>query len=353
MSKFLHVSIALTFIFVLIGTFFVSQAVAETNYYSNNFDSASALNDGYWSCQDSEIQAMNGLNVLYVNGEASFKPEHGNYDLNNFTVQFDVWHNVVYQNNTAYQGSFYEGADSEGNVIIRMGYVQRGTNDNLQQTGFVSFAAGPNGETYSHYYFPFDHSADWSTWRLTAVIVKTEGPYFANITLQINNQEVTSFVNDFEQTLSSITNEEIFNPVTYHSLLPLPLPGAPVPTYIPTCNSKSSIQYELMSNIRAKSVLNNNGATPSYVDNFYYGYANMVPLSATSKPALTTAPIPRNGVDNPSNNDALSTPTSTLEAPSTLPTVTIFLALLSIAIISVALIATILLVRIKKLKKVI
>jgi hypothetical protein len=291
MLKHTRISIAIVCILFFSAAFFVFQASAQTNYYSNDFESADALDDGYWSLHDAEIQAVEDSNVLVIDGEASFMPMQGNYALDNFTVQFDVYHNVVYENNTAYQGPFYEAADAEGNVVIRMGYVQKGVNDNLQQMGFVSFAAGPNGATYSHYYFPFDHSADWSTWRLTVVITKTQGPYIADATVQINGQTVTAFTNDTEQTLSSITNEEIYNPVSYHNLLPMPRAGAPVPTYAPTANSKG-VQFDLLSNTMVKPAANSNGATPSYVDNFYYGYANALPTSAM--PTINTGPEPAN-----------------------------------------------------------
>jgi hypothetical protein len=126
--------------------------------------------------------------------------------------------------------------------------------------------------------------------------VKTDGPYLANVTVQINNQEVTSFVNDAEQTLTSITNEEIYNPVSYHNLLPLPQAGAPVPTYAPTKNVEGSINIDLLSNTLVKPTANNNGATPSYIDNFCYGYADTVPLSAGStpqtQPTINTGPEP-------------------------------------------------------------
>jgi len=46
-----------------------SEPVNST-YYSNSFDSPSAINDGYWSANDTQIQAINGTNVLQINGEA-------------------------------------------------------------------------------------------------------------------------------------------------------------------------------------------------------------------------------------------------------------------------------------------
>ena len=314
MSKFVRISITLTCIFFLASILFVSQANTVTNYYSNNFESTSALDDGYWSSQGAEIQTINNSNVLKVSGEASFKPEQGNYALDNFTVQFDVWHDVRYENNTAYAGPFYQATDSENNIVIMMGYVQRGTNDILVQTGFVNLnAGGPSGET-SHYYFPFDHSAEWSTWRLTATIAAIDNTYFANITVQINNETVTAFTNDREQTVSDITNEWIINPVSHHNLLPLPQPGVVVPTYAPTYYSDSGIHYDFMSNNQAKPVYSLNGATPSYIDNFYYGYAGTVPLSVVPTPT----PIQSEDI----SNRASSTPgpTSTITQHPTINT---------------------------------
>jgi hypothetical protein len=315
MSKIARISITLTVIFILTGLSFVSQANAITNYYSNNFESTSALDDGYWSLHDAEIQTLNNQNTLKVTGEASFNPEHGDYALDNFTVQFDVWHNVVYENNTAYAGSFYEASDSENNAVITMGYVQRGTNDILTQQGFLEFNSG-----YSHYYFPFGQSSTWSTWRLTATTAAIDNTYFANITLQVDGETITNFTNDREQTVSEITNEWIMNPVAYHNLLPLPQPGVVVPTYAPTLYSDSGIHYDLMSNIHAKPVYNSNGATPSYIDNFYYGYADTVPLSI---------------VPTPTSNGASSTPTPTPTTPE-FPFVIIATALLSSSVIATA-----------------
>ena len=108
MLKFRRVSIALAVIFMLTALLFVSQAYAVPNYYSNNFESSAALQDGYWSLHDAGIQTIGGSNVLGVDGEATFMPQHGGYALDNFTVQFDVFHNIVYENNSAFQGPFYE-----------------------------------------------------------------------------------------------------------------------------------------------------------------------------------------------------------------------------------------------------
>lgn len=328
MSKLVRISITLTCIFILTGMFFVSQANAATNYYSNNFESTSALNDGYWSLHDAEIQTMNNQNTLKVTGEASFMPQHGNYVLDNFTVQFDVWHDVRYENNTAFAGSFYEASDSENNAVITMGYVQRGTNDILTQQGFLEFNSGS-----SHYYFPFGKSSTWSTWRLTATIAAIDNTYFANVTLQVDNEIITAFSTDRPQIgeviVSNITNEEIINPVSYHNLLPLPLPGAPVPTYMPAYHSDSGIHYDLMSNNQAKPMSSNNGATPSYIDNFYYGYANTVPLSVVPTPTPTATPT-----SNPTNyNTATPAPSPTVPEVTMLALIPLFTIVLTVAIV--------------------
>jgi hypothetical protein len=300
----IQISIALTCLVLLAGAFLVAQADTDTNstYYSNNFESPTALDDGYWSVHDAAVQTVNDAGVLEVAGEATFIPQQGNYALDNFTVQYDVWHNIVYENNTMYQGPFYEGSDMEGNVIVRMGYVQRGTDGNLEQTGFVSFAAGPDGATYSHYYFQFDHSSDWSTWRLTVVTTQTDGGYYANVTVQVNEEVITEFNTGLpnpdgmggELIVPDIKNEPLYSPVAYHNLLPLPQAGAPVPTYVPTAAySSEDIHYNPLSNIQAKPVYNNNGATPSYIDNFYYGYANAVPTEGTPHPTENTGAQPQ------------------------------------------------------------
>jgi hypothetical protein len=104
MSKHIPLPIALACVLFLTTMLLAPQTNAvATNYYSNSFDSASALDDGYWSLHGAEIQTMNDAQVLAVTGEATFMPQHGDYDLNNFTVQFDVFHNIVYENNSAFQ----------------------------------------------------------------------------------------------------------------------------------------------------------------------------------------------------------------------------------------------------------
>jgi hypothetical protein len=298
MPKHIHVAIALLGVFFLTAILLVPQTHAAASYYSNNFDSATALDDGYWSLHSAEIQTVNDAQVLAVTGEATFMPQHGNYDLNNFTLQFDVFHNIVYENNSAFQGPFYEATDSEGNVIIRMGIYQRQMHDNdMQQVGGLAFSQESTGET-SHYYFLFNHAADWSTWRLTVTTLSTEGGYLANVTLQINGETITDFATGLPRAdgmgeifVSNITNEPILNPVAYQNLLPLPMAGVTVPTYTPTAIGVSGVHYDLMGNARAKPVAQG-GATPSYVDNFYYGYAGTVPLTTvTPTPTASDATL--------------------------------------------------------------
>ncbi len=296
MSKFSRVSITLAVIFMLTAMFFVSQANAAPNYYSNNFESASDLNDGYWSLHDAGIQTIGGSNVLGVDGEATFMPQHGSYALDNFTVQFDVFHNIVYENNSAFQGPFYEAADSQGNTIISMGIYQRQMHNNdLQQVGGLDFSNTTTGQS-SHYYFPLSHAADWSTWRLTVTTALTEEGYVANVTVQIDGETATDFATGMprpdgmgEIFVSDIINESVLNPVAYQNLLPLPMAGVTAPTYSPTSYSATGIHYDLMSNYQAK-LLSTSGTTPSYIDNFYYGYADTVPLSIVPTPTPTACP---------------------------------------------------------------
>jgi hypothetical protein len=288
MSRLINSSIALACIVVLAGIFFVSQAETVANYYSNSFDSPSSLNDGYWQAKNTQIQTINGTNVLEINGEASFNPQHGDYLLNNFTVQFDVYHNVVYENNTAYSGPFYQGADSENRTILLMGYIQRETSEGNQveihQEGFLTDLL-----TYNHYYFLFNRSSEWSTWRLTGNIAQVngvEGFYRANFTIQVDNETITSFRSDSilpEGTVHNIINEEV-RPIAYHNLYPLPQTGVMI---IPTTSTNNGLHYNLLSN--KATTVQYNQATPSYIDNFLYGYADAVPMSLTSP---TSSPIP-------------------------------------------------------------
>ncbi len=354
MSKFLRVSIALTCIFILTGMFFVSQANAAPNYYSNNFDSTSSLSDGYWSLHDAGIQTIGGSNVLGVDGEATFMPQHGGYALDNFTVQFDLFHNIVYENNSAFQGPFYEASDSQGNTIINMGIYQRQMHtSDPQQVGGLDFSNTTTGQS-SHYYFPLSHVADWSTWRLTVTTALTEGGYVANVTVQIDGEAATDFATGMprpdgmgEIFVSDIIDVSVLNPVAYQNLLPLPQAGVLVPTYTPSSVSYGSggIRYDLISNTHVQPV-SVNGATPSYIDNFYYGYADAVPFSA----APTPTSIPNDGNTNPSSNGASSTSASTQQPLTTPYTTMTFLALLSAVIMSVAVIVVAVLVKTKKRK---
>ncbi len=318
MSKHIYTSI-LIFAFFLSAVFFVSQANAATNYYSNSFDSASSLDDGYWSLHDARIQSVDGSGVLGVDGEATFNPQHGGYALNNFTIQFDVFHNIIYENNSAFQGPFYEAADAQGNTIIRMGIYQRQMhNIDLQQVGGLDFSNTTTGQS-SHYYFPLSHAADWSTWRLTVTTVSTGGGYIAIVTVQIDGETVTDFATGMprpdgmgEIFVSNITNESVLNPVAYQNLLPLPMAGIILPTYAPTSQSATGIHYDLISSRQIKPV--SNEATTSYIDNFYYGYANAVPLSANSTPTptineATATPIPTAlSTGNPTINTGAQSP---------------------------------------------
>lgn len=292
MSKLISVAITLACIFTIAGTLFEPQANALTNCYSNNFDSASALNDSYWSLHDAEIQTIGGSDVLAVNGEATFMPQHGSYAFDNFTVQFDVFHNIVYENNSVFQGPFYEATDSEGHGIIMMGIYQRQMNNSDFLVGGLDFSNTTTGQS-SHYYFLLDAS-DWCTWRLTVTTVLTEGRYLANIDLQVNDETISSFATGLprpdgmgEMWVSNITNEHLLKPIAYQVLLPLPMAGVAVPTYTPTSKIVGGIRYDLMNNIKLEPLALSQ-ATTSYVDNFYYGYANTVPLSSTP----TTPPTP-------------------------------------------------------------
>ena len=324
MSKFRLVSIALAVFFILTAMFFVSQANAASNYYSNNFESNAALQDGYWSLHDAGIQTIGGSNVLSVDGEATFMPQHGGYALDNFTVQFGVFHDVVYENNSAFQGPFYEATDSDGNVIMNMGIYQRQMHDGDQQVGGLAFSKDTTGES-SHYYFIFSHAAEWSTWRITMTTALTGSGYVANVTVQINDEVVTDFATGMPRSdgmgeifVSNITNEPVLNAVAYQNLLPLPQAGVMVPTYTPSPVSYGSsvIHIDLLSNTHVQPV-SVNGATPSYIDNFYYGYAGTVPLFSTPTPTPTATPS-----SNPTQQRAsTNTPTPTATTPSQSPIV--------------------------------
>ncbi|MCW3995326.1 MAG: hypothetical protein NWE98_04145 [Candidatus Bathyarchaeota archaeon] len=292
MIKLLVTSAVLVCILALSGILFVSQVNAATGYYINNFDASSTLEDGCWFLHDAGIQTVGGSNVLAVNGQATFKPLQAGYALDNFTVQFDVFHNIIYGNNSAFQGNFYEATDTEGHVIIRMGIFQRQMHNNdLQQVGGLAFCNTTTGEA-SHYYFLFNHATEWSTWRLTVTTTQSGGRTLANVTIQINDEIITDFATGMprpdgmgETWVSSITNEHVLNTVAYQNLLPLPMAGVMIPTYMPTSQAAAGIGYDLMGNRQFKLV--GSGATPSYIDNFYYGYANTVPLSTNPAPPST------------------------------------------------------------------
>ena len=149
------------------------------------------------------------------------------------------------------------GTDSDNNAIIRMGYILRQKDGNNSTIGFVAFSTKPNGEA-SNYFFPIDHSSEWSTWRLTTTIVKTDGLYIANVTLEINNVKVTAFVDDFDQKLSTINNEKILGSVAHHNFLPLANAG-----FIDQAKPLQGFTKE----------------NPSFIDNFYFGYADTIPAS--------------------------------------------------------------------------
>ena len=74
--------------------------------------------------------------------------------------------------------------------------------------------------------------------------------------------------------------------------------GVTVPTYIPTTKIKGGVHYDLISNVKSEPMVFSQ-ATTSYVDNFFYGYADTIPI------AVTPTSIP--------------TPTST-QTPTTVPT---------------------------------
>jgi hypothetical protein len=306
-----------------------------STYYSNSFDSPSSLNDGYWEANDTQIQTINGTKVLEINGEASFNPQHGNYSLDNFTIQFDVYHNVLYENNTAYSGPFYQAADSENRTILLMGYIQRETSNGdqveIQQEGFLTDLL-----TYHHYHFPFNRSSEWSTWRLTGYVAQVdgiEGFYRANFTIQVDNETINSFRSDSilpEGTVHNITNEEV-RPIAYHNIYPLPQTGVMI---IPTTSTNNDIKYSLLSNkvTPAQSIQ----AIPSYIDNFLYGYADAVPMSQTSPSTPTpTPPIPTSQ-EGEDNVESTPTPTSTPNPIQEFPYALVLIIVIALAVIIVA-----------------
>ena len=70
MPKRISILAVVVGMFLLAAMFWVSQTSATNNYYSNNFDSASALEDGYWSLHNAAIQTVDGSSVLGVDGDA-------------------------------------------------------------------------------------------------------------------------------------------------------------------------------------------------------------------------------------------------------------------------------------------
>jgi hypothetical protein len=250
------------------------------------------------------------------------------YTLDNFTVQFDIYHNVVYENNTAYSGPFYQLCDTQNNSIILLGYFQIETNGETHCEGFFE-----NLMIYNHYYFPYNPSSDWSTWRLTGNIQQMTGDelYWGNFTLQIDNETITSFRSDSiipEGTVHSITNEEV-KPIAYFNIYPLPQTGGMT---IPTTTNNHDISYSLLSN--KVTLAQNVQSIPSYIDNFLYGYAGAVPFSLTSisTPSPTPTPTPM-----PTSQEE-STPTPT-PSPSPIPefptAIALILIIASVAVIPV------------------
>ena len=303
-----------------------SQTTNST-YYSNNFDSPSSLSDGFWSTNDTQIQNIDGTNVLEISGEASFNPQHGDYALSNFTVQFDVYHNIIYENNTAYGGPFFQLCDNQNRTIILLGYAY--------QEGFFT-----NVLTYNQYAFPFNRSLEWSTWRLTGYIKQMNegGLYWGNFTLQVNNETITSFRSDSiipEGIVHSITNEDV-RPIAYFNVYPLPQTGVMI---IPTSLTNNGIQYSLISN-KVTNVAYNQ-AIPSFIDNFFYGYADTIPTIVTS-PATTPTPLP--------TSTQTSTHVPTTSQPTPTPTVPEISWLILLPLV-LSVFAVVILVRYRKTSK--
>jgi hypothetical protein len=218
---------------VLITPFGQAEPTNST-YYSNTFDTTSSLNDGYWQVKDATVTE----GQLQINGEASFNPRQGGYSQNNFTVQFDVYHNIRYANNTAYSGPFYQLCDDKNRTIILLGYFAIETNGATHFEGCLT-----NLMNYHHYYFAYNQTNEPSTWRLTGLIQQTasDGLYWGNFTIQINNKTVASFRSDSilpEGTVYSITNEEV-KPIEYFNIYPLPQTGVMI---IPTASINNGLR---------------------------------------------------------------------------------------------------------------
>lgn len=328
------------FAWIALITLMLTITVAHTEstnstYYSNNFDSPSSLNDGYWQANDTTVTD----GKLQINGKASFNPHQGEYSLNNFTVQFDVYHDIKYANNTAYSGPFYQLCDSQNRTIILLGYFQVETNGQTHTEGCFE-----NLINYHHYYFPYNQTTNWSTWCLSGYIqqMTDDGLYLGNFTIQINNETITSFRSDSiipEGTVHNITNEEV-KPIAYFNIYPLPQTGVMI---IPTTSTNNGIHFSTLSSKIA--TIQYAQAIPSYVDNFLYGYANKVPVSVTSTPTPTSTPTFQER-----ENNIESTPISTPEAqiPTPSPPVPEFSRLTLLAILILLFFVPIVLGAIKK-----
>ena len=320
-------SLALICIILVTFTLAVNVTYSQTTnstYYSNDFESPSSLNDGFWSTNDTQIQNIDGANVLEINGDASFSPQNGNYSLYNFTVQFDVYHNIVYENNTAYGGPFFQLCDSENRTIILLGYAY--------QEGFFT-----NVLTYNQYAFPFNRSLEWSTWRLTGYIkqVNEGGLLWGNFTLQVNNETITSFRSDSiipEGIVHSITNEDV-RPIAYFNVYPLPQTGVVI---IPTSLTNNVIHYNLLSNKITDVAYNQ--AIPSFIDNFFYGYADTIPTVITSSTPTPTPNSPQPSATVPTTSQPTPTPT--------IPEIPV-LAIIPIALVMLLIVASFKLKRLK------
>ena len=99
-----------------------------------------------------------------------------------------------------------------------------------------------------------------------------------------------------------------------------------VPTYTPSPISYGTdgIHYDLMSNASVQPV-SVNGATPSYIDNFYYGYAGTVPLAADPTPTPTATSTP--------TAPATSAPSPTVPEVSMLAVIPLLIAVLATAVV--------------------
>jgi len=236
----------------------------------------------------------------------------------------------MYENKTAYSGPFFQLCDSQNRTVLLLGYIQRESSNNGQvevdQEGFFTDVLN-----YHHYYFPFNRSSEWSTWRLTGYIqqMTEDGLYWGNYTLQIDNETITSFRSDSiipEGMVYNITNEEV-EPIAYCNIYPLPQTGVMI---IPTTSNTNGIHYNLLSN--KVSTARYNQAIPSYVENFLYGYANPVPMSITSTSISTPTP-------------SVTLTQTTTSTPTSTPSVPEFPTLIILALFAVATLLSIMLIR--------